>query len=532
MNAQSISQSNPGLDQGIIENASAIIQLFGGIRPMAGKLGVPVTTVQGWKKRGVIPANRLEQIKASAEKNAIVLGDLLKVVIPNAPIRATDTKPNTEQMSKTGFATRPTSAQKITSGNPMAGVVYEDVVFKVSQAQRSTLMKSALINAVFVLVATAAVVLLLIPQGRQQSNQKIATLEQQLAQVKIELAAAEAQQKDRTSAIESLQRTTAQAQKIVDSAINQAGSAAETFGPVISSMINQSVNALGGDVMRLSSFVGRIQNMKNSNDGQAVLNAAWQSLSSAMAGANTGAVDTGSLLSAATQNNPAAQQAFAGLAPQDVKAAALLLGMAQMRTSLYRDNVPFKNDLETLKALAATDDPELAAALDKLGPQAEKGILTPQGLAGEFTGVAKEVVMASLSGQNVSIQDKAMARFNDVFKIEKDGALVTGTPEQAAVASTEKLLQSGDIEGAIAAMGNLQGPAAAAAAPWISKAKATLMAQQLRNMLNRNLGLAGIYGPRSIESMSGEGTISPARKSGGGYYVRQPMMPSMNHATP
>lgn len=45
-----------------------LIERFGGIRPMAAKLGIPVTTVQGWKKRGHIPENRHEEILAAATR--------------------------------------------------------------------------------------------------------------------------------------------------------------------------------------------------------------------------------------------------------------------------------------------------------------------------------------------------------------------------------------------------------------------------------------------------------------------------------
>ncbi|WP_029006892.1 carph-isopro domain-containing protein [Azospirillum halopraeferens] len=45
-----------------------VIERFGGIRPMADKLGVPVSTVQGWKKRASIPAPRQAEVRAAAAR--------------------------------------------------------------------------------------------------------------------------------------------------------------------------------------------------------------------------------------------------------------------------------------------------------------------------------------------------------------------------------------------------------------------------------------------------------------------------------
>jgi hypothetical protein len=59
-----------------INNASKIIDRFGGIRPMAVKIDTPVTTVQGWKKRDVIPGTRRDQIVRAAMDNNIDISDL------------------------------------------------------------------------------------------------------------------------------------------------------------------------------------------------------------------------------------------------------------------------------------------------------------------------------------------------------------------------------------------------------------------------------------------------------------------------
>lgn len=50
-----------------------IIEAFGGLRPMAGKLKVAVSTVQGWKERDSIPSARHTEILSAAKANNITL---------------------------------------------------------------------------------------------------------------------------------------------------------------------------------------------------------------------------------------------------------------------------------------------------------------------------------------------------------------------------------------------------------------------------------------------------------------------------
>ncbi len=66
-----------GSDGDAGEATARVIQLFGGIRPMAHKLGAPVTTVQGWKRRGHIPDARHREIAEAAERHHIDLPSLL-----------------------------------------------------------------------------------------------------------------------------------------------------------------------------------------------------------------------------------------------------------------------------------------------------------------------------------------------------------------------------------------------------------------------------------------------------------------------
>src|SRR3954470_13182265 len=62
-----------GGDPSAMTAAERIIERFGGIRPMAHKLEVPVTTVQGWKKRGAIPTVRHADLLAAATRHGITI---------------------------------------------------------------------------------------------------------------------------------------------------------------------------------------------------------------------------------------------------------------------------------------------------------------------------------------------------------------------------------------------------------------------------------------------------------------------------
>ncbi len=65
-------------------SASEVVELFGGIRPMAAKLGVPVTTVQGWKERDAIPGRRWPEIEAAAARHGVALEATLAAPPPPA----------------------------------------------------------------------------------------------------------------------------------------------------------------------------------------------------------------------------------------------------------------------------------------------------------------------------------------------------------------------------------------------------------------------------------------------------------------
>lgn len=59
-------------------NAEILIEAFGGIRPMATKLDLAVSTVQGWKLRHHIPPARFADIETAAAAHGVDLADVMK----------------------------------------------------------------------------------------------------------------------------------------------------------------------------------------------------------------------------------------------------------------------------------------------------------------------------------------------------------------------------------------------------------------------------------------------------------------------
>ena len=56
--------------------AEQVIARFGGLRPTATKLGVAVSTVQGWKARGHVPETRHEELRNAAAAHDIDISDI------------------------------------------------------------------------------------------------------------------------------------------------------------------------------------------------------------------------------------------------------------------------------------------------------------------------------------------------------------------------------------------------------------------------------------------------------------------------
>lgn len=518
-------------DQDAIEPAEPVIERFGGIRPMASKMSVPVTTVQGWKKRNVIPGNRRDDVIHAAARNNIELHDILNKAVAN----------DTRLGSVMEAARRVDGQMANQSGAPAADMTA--LLDRIKQSENSAVKKSAAITVTVVSAVALAAAILLGPGMRSSSDQadvasstEVQALREDVTRLDADVNSVKEGQFTLKSLIpENLNQTIAALQGSVGQLGTQVGALGETAKVAATAMANDVMGPHAGDLTQrmaalqthaqtvadsvsLSGLLTRFGQWKQTPEGTQKIDQSSSQLAEILKNLNGDTAQLEPQLQAAqAQPDTPLGQALAGVPPADLKAAAMLLALTQFRSSLHRSG-PFENDLAVMRQMAGQDDPELQAAIDRLAPQASKGVLSPAGLSNQLKGLAGDIVVSSIKGEDVSIREKAVARMNDVFQVQKDGKLVTGTDTQARIARAQKLLDDGKVDEAVTELQALQGPALQTAQPVIDQALMTSLAQQVSGALTSKVAaqlpaettaanpLSGLVGGLSDMSPSDIGT--------------------------
>lgn len=542
-----VPENQPGTqndqDQNAIEPAEAVIERFGGIRPMASKMNVPVTTVQGWKKRNVIPGNRREDVLRAATQNNIEISDILNQAVANENSNA--------KTSPVRMETPAPWSQTVIADVKPAGDVPDTVMDRellmghIRKAEKSAVTKSAAITVVLLSAAGLAAAVLLGPgmrgtfdQADVASKVEVQELRADVTRIDGDVATLKQEQFSFKSLIpEDIGQTiTDMKQQAVDlknnvtqlnaqlSTVTKAaeGITSDVLGPNAGDIqqrmaaLEEQVRLLTGST-DLGGVLQRIGTMKQSMDGQNLLSASTDQLDALLKSLGGDMSLLGPQLEAAQTQDTELGKALEGVSQTDLKAAAMLLALTQFRSSLHR-SAPFDEDLATMRSMVGEEDAELIAAIERLAPQASKGVLTSKGLSQELKSLTGDIVVSSIKGEDVSIREKAAARVNNVFQVQKDGELVTGTDTQAKIARAQKLLDDGNVDGAVVELQSLQGPALQTAQPVIDQAAMTALAQQVSTMLTKKVemqlplsgalssGVAGMG--MNMEGMDIEGTAS------------------------
>ena len=173
--------------------------------------------------------------------------------------------------------------------------------------------------------------------------------------------------------------------------------------------------------------------------------------------------------------------------------AALLLALLQMREAVTAAR-PFPGEYAAFQALAR-DRPDLTAAAAPLAAAAREGIAGREVLKERLAALADRIAETAEPASGDNWWDEALARLRGLVSIRHLGAPPSG-PE-AVVAGAQTMLAGGDLKGAVAAIGTLDGADAKLAEPWLRMARGRLEAEQalarLQEMLVARLG--GLPGP-------------------------------------
>ncbi len=484
-------------DQDAIEPAEQVIERFGGIRPMASKMSVPVTTVQGWKKRNVIPGNRRDDVIRAAAANNINLNDILNKTVAN------DTRLETVM-----DAARAVDQRYAPNASPAPAADVEALIAQIKKSESSAVKKSAAITVTVVSAVAIAAAILLGPGMRGAnapqdavSSTEVQALREDVERIDADVNSVKEEQFSLKGLIpENMGQTIEELKGSVSQLGTQVGALSETAKVAATEMANDVMGPHAGDLtqrmaalqthaqtvassVNLSDLLARLGQWKQTPEGEQKLDQSSTQLADILKSLNGDTAQLEPQLQAAqAQTETPLGQTLAGVPQTDLKAAAMLVALTQFRSSLHRSG-PFEDDLATMRQMVGQDDPELQAAIDRLAPQASKGVLSPEGLSNQLKGLTGDIVVSSIKGEDVSIREKAAARMNEVFQVQKDGELVTGTDTQARIARAQKLLDEGKVDDAVKELQSLQGPALQTAQPVIDQALMTSLAQQVSSAL-------------------------------------------------
>ncbi|MEM7225308.1 MAG: mitofilin family membrane protein [Pseudomonadota bacterium] len=429
--------------------ALAIITAFGGIRPMASKLEVAVSTVQGWKERGAIPNNRHEQILAAAKKHGITL-DAKQLAASDqseaTPAPAAPKDKEKEAAARPAASAIPTSkASSTTTSSSSAGSEAKAAqpesshLAARSPAPRSSWIPAFLLGAL--VMAVGAVIAIFTveewhgPKGA--SDEAIKALQSQVTSLSGELAKLR-EGSDTTKLVKRVDTLTS-AESDLSKRIQalEAHAAKPAASPDELASLSKSNQDLSGQVSSLQGKLGELDQMEQQ----------IASLSKSL-------------------------EAKRALAAGEV---AKLLALDRLRFAL-EESEPYKPALDQFKA-SLGNDPSVTGKLGPLEDHAAQGLPTIVQLRLEFPAVAKAVVAASLGGEEDDMMTGVWERLANVVSVRPIGSAQGGSPG-AIAARAEVALEAGDLPTAVSEMEALSGRPAAAAADWLAKAKARVAAEQ------------------------------------------------------
>lgn len=169
---------------------------------------------------------------------------------------------------------------------------------------------------------------------------------------------------------------------------------------------------------------------------------------------------------------------------------ALVLAVAQLRETL-RGSGPFERDLEALAAIGG-DDAEVAKTVAMLKPLAAKGLPSVAELRDRFDPVATAVSQAAGRAEGNGWMSRTVDRLSSLVTVRRVDGKADDKSVDGVLTRAEMRLKEGDLGGAVRALDDLTGPAAASAQPWLTEARGRLAVDRaLATLHGRAIAMLG-----------------------------------------
>ncbi|NYZ15329.1 hypothetical protein HL658_22555 [Azospirillum sp. RWY-5-1] len=427
-----------------------LIERFGGIRPMAEKVGVPVSTVQGWKKRAAIPGARQAELRAAAEKHGIAFADgeldgvfrMEEPAVAEAAAAATAAEPAPESAPEPAPAVEPAPAPEPVAVAPAAEPAAPSV-FAGAPSPVSALAH-AYVHGVGDKPAAAAPE----PAAPPPADSVFVGAPSPVS------ALAHAYMHGVGHAPAPASSGGGAGVAVVAALLAIIGAGAAVTAPLWSPDYLERSGQVSGLETRVNDLEGRLGY----------------------------ALTTGTSLS---DRVAALEKAAAAM---DRKVAGIgALAVRDLREALA-GGTPFASELAAVRASGIADDAS-GVALDAIAPFAAKGIPTRDQVVQRFAWQVPAVVRADMGGLDSGLGERVLGWVTGVAGVLRlpvsDSSDGQSTP--ALMARAAGMLERGEFAAAADLVSMLQGPSAAAVQPWLAEARARIAADNASALLTKRV---------------------------------------------
>jgi uroporphyrinogen-III synthase len=391
-------------------DATAVVERFGGIRPMATKLGVPVTTVQGWKARGHIPENRFDTVRAAASAHGV---DLSVADEASTPGGIAADQPAPEPDDSPPSAAEAVAAAAAPAPSPIIG---------------SGVAWAALVLAVAALAAVASYRYWGPFVGGPPET--VTGLADRVERLETAGAPDEGLRQRLQRAEQRIDTATRDVARLRDAAKEPEAVAAD-------------IGTLRASVDALSQRMAQAEQRAGVSAGAVTESlAALRDLREEAAALRRAVAAVDERVKALETRRPATGE----------RIAALAVAAGQIETALDAGR-PYGGQLERLKALAG-DETAIAASADALDPWAKSGVPTVADLSRRFEGIAPKLRVPAAEASDGGWLDALRVRAMALVNMRPLGA----AGETSPVTRAERALARSDLSAAVSALDGVSGP--------------------------------------------------------------------------